>query len=273
MTENQGHSSENHCLRDGAYNLADRSVDKDRPLANRAEHHENQAASSRPGAMVSQVLQPQYTKLANPGPLGLLAFAITTFVVGLYECGAGLPDENPQGKVGPNQAAFGLITFMGGTAQFIAGIMEFRVGNTFGTTVHCSYGAFWLSYAMYLLPYLGIQSAYGGETTRSYTFAIGIYLILWGFLTLIFLIAALRTNVAILLVFFFLVLAYLFLSIANFIATEHPVPSVRVNKAGGAFAVICAFCAFYAGASGLMVPETTWVRFPLGEIPVQSNAA
>ena len=89
MTENQGHSSENHCLRDGAYNPDDRSVDKDRPPADRAEHHENQAASSRPGAMVSQVLQPQYTKLANPGPLGLLAFAITTFVVGLYECGAG----------------------------------------------------------------------------------------------------------------------------------------------------------------------------------------
>jgi Predicted membrane protein len=80
-----------------------------------------------------------------------------------------LPGENPEGSVGPNQAAFGLITFMGGTAQFIAGIMEFRVGNMFGTTVHCSYGAFWLSYAMYLLPYLGIQAAYGGEKTRAYT--------------------------------------------------------------------------------------------------------
>lgn len=184
-----------------------------------------------------------------------------------------LPDENPEGGVGPTQAAFGLITFMGGTAQFVAGIMEFRVGNTFGTTVHCSYGAFWLSYAMYLLPYLGIQAAYGGEKTRSYTFAIGIYLILWCFLTLLFLLAALRTNVSIILVFFFLVLAYLFLSIANFIATEHAVVSVRINKAGGAFAVICAFCAFYAGSSGLMVPETTWIRFPLGEIPGPETVA
>lgn len=155
---------------------------------------------------------------------------------------------------------------MGGTVQIIAGIMEFRVGNTFGSTIHCSYGAFWLSYAMFLIPYLGIEASYKGDA-RAYTFAQAIYLILWCFLTVLFLIAALRTNLAILSVFFFLILAFLFLSLANFIATEHPGPSVRVNKVGGAFTVVCAFCAFYAGASGLMVPETTYVRFPLGEIP------
>ncbi|KAJ5215174.1 uncharacterized protein N7469_011665 [Penicillium citrinum] len=214
---------------------------------------------------VSQVAHPEFMKLGNPGPLGLLSFAITTFIVGLYECGAGLPHSNPEGHVGPNQASFGMVMFMGGTAQILAGIMEFRVGNTFGTTVHCAYGAFWLSYGILLLPDLGIEAAYQGDK-RAYTFAIGIYLILWCFLTLLFLIAALRTNIAILSVFFFLILAYLFLSIANFVATENAAVSIRLNKTGGALAVICAFCAFYAGASGLMVPETTWVRFPLGEI-------
>ncbi|KAI1829301.1 hypothetical protein DTO027I6_9812 [Penicillium roqueforti] len=223
-------------------------------------------------ATVSQVAQPQFMKLANPGPLGLLSFAITTFVVGLYECGAGLPGSNPEGNVGPNQAAFGICVFMGGTAQFLAGLMEYRVGNTFGTTVHCSYGAFWLSYAMYMLPYLGIEAAYKGDQ-RAYTFALGIYLILWGFLTLLFLVAALRTNIAILLVFFFLVLAYLFLGIANFIATQNVTASEHLNKAGGAFAVVCAFCAFYAGASGLMVPETTWVRFPLESAYVKKSVS
>lgn len=178
-----------------------------------------------------------------------------------------LPHSNPQGNVGPNQAIFGLAVFFGGTAQLIAGILEFRVGNTFGSTVHCSYGAFWLSYAMFLLPYLGIEAAYKGDH-RAYTFALGIFLILWCFLTLLFFIAALRTNAAILLVFFFLTLAFFFLSLANFLATEHPTASLRTNKAGGAFTVICAFFAFYAGASGLMLPETTFVRFPLGEIPV-----
>lgn len=217
-------------------------------------------------SMVSQVLNPPYTKLANPGPLGLIGFALTTFVLGLYQCGAGLPNSNPEGAVGPDQAVFGLAIFMGGFAQFVAGIMEFRVGNTFGTTVHCSYGAFWLSFAMFLIPSLNIKGAYAGDA-RAFSFAIGIYLILWCFLTLLFLIAALRTNWTIIAVFFFLVLAFLFLSIAQFIATEHPQASINVNKAGGAFTIICAFIAFYAGGSGLMIEETTFVRFPLGKIP------
>ncbi|KAJ5818224.1 hypothetical protein N7474_003815 [Penicillium riverlandense] len=217
---------------------------------------------------VSQVSRPEFMKLANPGPLGLLAFAITTFIVGLYECGAGLPNSNPQGNVGPNQASFGTVVFMGGTAQVLAGLMEFRVGNTFGATLHTSYGAFWLSYGMFSLPEIGIKAAYNGDM-RAYSFALGIYLIMWGFLTFLFLLAALKTNVAILLVLFFLFLAYFFLSLANFTLTEHATASLHLNKTGGAFAVICAACAFYAGASGLMQPETTWIRFPLGEIPVE----
>ena len=156
---------------------------------------------------------------------------------------------------------------MGGLAQFVAGIMEFRVGNTFGTTVHCSYGAFWLSYAMFLIPDLDIVGGYKGDA-RAFSFAVGIYLIVWCFLTFVFLVAALRTNWSIITVFFFLVLAFLFLSLAQFTLTEHPTASVRLNKAGGAFSIICAMAAFYAGSSGLMVEETTFVRFPLGAIDV-----
>lgn len=159
---------------------------------------------------------------------------------------------------------------MGGAAQFIAGIFEFRVGNTFGSTVHCSYGAFWLSYAMFLIPSLGLEAAYKGDM-RAYSFGLGIFLILWCFLTFLFLIAALRTNITILLVLSTLTIAFLLLSIANFIQTENPDRSVGVNKAGGGFTVASAFFAFYAGASGLMVKDTTWVKFPLGEIPVNMH--
>jgi succinate-acetate transporter protein len=176
-----------------------------------------------------------------------------------------LPGSNPQGNVGPNQASFGIVMFMGGTAQILAGLMQFRVGNTFGTTIHCSYGAFWLSYGTFMLPYLGLEAQYQGNK-RAFSFAIGIYLILWAFLTLLFFIAALRTNIAILCVFGFLFLAFFFLGLGNFIETEHATAAKHLNKSGGAFAVVCAFCAFYAGASGIMLPETTWVRFPLGEI-------
>lgn len=91
MAENQGTSFEDHRQGlNGEYNVSDPVEGKDRRMqAYGAGHHGQAAAAPRQGAMVSQVLQPQYMKLANPGPLGLLAFAITTFVVGLYECGAG----------------------------------------------------------------------------------------------------------------------------------------------------------------------------------------
>ncbi|KAF7555126.1 hypothetical protein G7046_g6620 [Stylonectria norvegica] len=224
---------------------------------------------SRPHqSMVSHVYDPPYYRIANPGPLGLMSFALTTFVLGLYQCGAGLPGSNPFGGVGPDQAIFGLAIFFGGIAQFIAGLMEFRVGNTFGTTVHCSYGAFWLSFAMFSLPSVGIKDAYKGDE-RAFSFALGIFLILWCFLTLIFFIAALKTNVAILLVLGFLTLAFLFLSMAQFLLTSHPNAAVRVNRTGGVLSCVCAFLAFYAGAAGIMTEDTTWVRFPLGEINVK----
>ncbi|KHN97156.1 Gpr1 family protein [Metarhizium album ARSEF 1941] len=213
---------------------------------------------------VSQVYDPQFFKIANPGPLGLISFALTTFVLGLYQCGAGLPNSNPLGSVGPDEAIFGLAVFFGGVVQLVAGIMEFRAGNTFGTTVHCSYAAFWLALAMFMIPQLGIKEAYKGDD-RAFSFAVGIFLILWCFLSLVFFIAALRTNITILVVLGLLTLAFLLLSIAQFISTTHTTAAVRVNRAGGVFTVLCAFAAFYAGSAGLMTPATTWVVFPLGE--------
>jgi succinate-acetate transporter protein len=222
------------------------------------------AAVAKHQATISQVYNPSFFKIGNPGPLGLISFALTTFVLGLYQCGAGLPNNDPFGNVGPEQAVFGLAVFYGGAAQFIAGIMEFRVGNTFGTTLHCSYGAFWLAFAMFLVPSLGIKDAYAGDE-RAYSFALGIFLIMWCFLTVVFFIGALRTNLAVLIVLGCLVLAFFFLALAQFLLTSHETAARRINKTGGAFSVICATVAFYAGASGIMLKETTWVTLPLGE--------
>jgi succinate-acetate transporter protein len=111
---------------------------------------------------------------------------------------------------------------------------------------------------MFLIPSLGIEAAYKGDT-RAYSFAIGIYLILWCFVTLIFLIGALRTNVAIVATFFFLTLAFFFLSLAQFLETENAKQSVRLNKTGGAFAIICAATAFWAGIYGLYSKDKTFV--------------
>ncbi|KLJ12920.1 hypothetical protein EMPG_12111 [Blastomyces silverae] len=217
---------------------------------------------------------PAERKPANPVPLGLLGFATTTFVLALYHCGAGLPDSNPLGGVGPDTAVFGLAVFFGGIAQIIAGIMAFTNGNTYGTTVHIAYGSFWLSYTMFLVPSLGIKDAYGGDQ-RAYTFALGIYLVFWGLLSLMFLVASLRTNYATLGVFGLLVPAFLCLALSNFLQTTSMDHAIRLNKAGGVFSFLCAAVAFYAGAAGLMLPETTFVHLPLGEIarPNESSVA
>ncbi|KAI5467101.1 GPR1/FUN34/yaaH family-domain-containing protein [Mariannaea sp. PMI_226] len=240
-------------------------------------YHERPETMSRPHqSMVSQVMNPPFYQVANPGPLGLLSFAMTTFVLGLYQCGAGLPGSNPLGGVGPDQAIFGMAVFLGGIAQLFAGLMEFRVGNTFGTTVHCAYGAFWLSFAMFYVPELGIHDAYKGDE-HAFSFAVGIYLILWCWLSIVFFVAALRTNITILAVFGLLILAFFFLALAQFLSTIHPHAAIGVNKAGGAFSVLCACAAFYAGSSGIMTEATTWVRLPLGEIrssaPIKTNMA
>lgn len=217
---------------------------------------------------VSQVYAP-VSKPGNPGPLGLISFALTTFCLGFYQCGVGLPGANSFGSVGPYQVIFGSALFMGGAAQFVAGIMEFTVGNTFGTTVHISYGAFWLSFALTIYPNSGVATAYG-EDERAFSVHIGIYLIAWFLVTALFLLAALRTNIAIILVFTFLSLAFLFLACAEFVRTTHPMTGLRLNRAGGAFAIIDALLAFYAGFAGVMTEDTTWVRFPLGELNYQA---
>lgn len=90
MADTQGSSFEDPRRGpNGVFNTSGPVEGKERPLQADGAGNYDPTTTSRQGAMVSQVLQPQYMKLANPGPLGLLAFAITTFVIGLYECGVG----------------------------------------------------------------------------------------------------------------------------------------------------------------------------------------
>lgn len=115
-----------------------------------------------------------FLAVANPAPLGLMAFAATTFVLSLYNVGA-------RGIARPNGVT-GLAIGYGGTAQFIAGVWEFAAGNTFGATAFCSYGAFWWSFAVILIPFFGVEesaSAPGGVAPDNLESALGIYLSAW----------------------------------------------------------------------------------------------
>lgn len=224
---------------------------------------------------------------ASSIPLSPISFALTTFVFGLYQCGVGyvdkkvnatldgislwlildhsLPYASPLGYIGQDHAIYGLATFYGGGAQFIAGVMEFRFGNVLASTIHCSYGAYWLAYSMLLLPEIGIRATYQGDD-RAFGFAMGIFFILWSFLTLIFLLAALRTNLATIGFLVSLSISFFLLSVAQFTLTRYETASIRINRAGGVFAMFSALAAFYAGASTLFQAANSNIKLSPGQI-------
>ncbi len=127
------------------------------------------------------------TPIADPGPLGLAAFALTTFVLSMF-------NANLVGA-GGEPVVFGLAFAYGGIAQFAAGMWEFRTGNTFGAVAFTSYGAFWLSFWAF------VEFFEKDVPTADAGHAVGLYLIAWGIFTLYMFVASLRTTAAIAAVF------------------------------------------------------------------------
>ncbi|KAG8221733.1 Gpr1 family protein [Butyriboletus roseoflavus] len=193
---------------------------------------------------------PRPTKIANPGALGLFSFASTTFLLSMY-------NVNARDIHTPN-VVVGMACFSGGLAQFLAGMWEFPRGNTFGATAFTSYGAFWMSYATILIPGSGVVSAY--TSTEEFSQAIGLYLITWFILTFMFLLGALRRNIAFMALLFFLCITFLLLAIGAWSGTA------SLNKAGGGFGILTAWIAYYCALSDLLVKGESWFTLPLGTI-------
>ncbi|KDE03597.1 hypothetical protein MVLG_05932 [Microbotryum lychnidis-dioicae p1A1 Lamole] len=193
-----------------------------------------------------------HRKFANPAPLGLCGFALTTFMLSLINVGA-------RGVATPN-VVVGPALFYGGLAQLLAGMWEFAVGNTFGATAFSSYGAFWLSYAFIVSPWSSIASSYKVEAD----FASGVAFFLWGWFifTFIMFIASLRSSVALTGVFFFLTITFLLLGVAE-LGVAH---AATIKIAGGAFGLITAFNAWYVAAANLLTPDTSFFILPTGPL-------
>src|SRR3954464_5649337 len=120
---------------------------------------------------------------SDPAPLGLAAFAATTFMLSIFN--AGWMGE------GAEPIVFGMALAYGGLAQLLAGMWEFRTGNTFGAVAFTSFGAFWISYWALVTFFLkDIPKPDVGH-------AVGLYLIAWGIFTAYMFIASLRTTAAI----------------------------------------------------------------------------
>jgi succinate-acetate transporter protein len=186
------------------------------------------------------------TPIADPGPLGLAAFALTTFVLSMFN--AGLIGA------GGEPVVFGLALAYGGLAQLLAGMWEFRTGNTFGAVAFTSYGAFWLSFWAFVQFYE--KSVPAGDAGH----AVGLFLIGWGIFTAYMFIASLRTTSAIALVFFLLATTFFVLGIGN--AGGH----ADIVKAGGYIGLATAAAAWYASFAA--VTNSTFGRtvMPVGPL-------
>lgn len=185
-------------------------------------------------------------KPADPGPLGLAGFALTTFVLSMFN--AGLVSKSAEPVV------LGLALAYGGIAQLLAGMWEFRTGNTFGAVAFSSYGAFWISFWALVTFFVGdIPAAHVSA-------ALGLYLISWGIFTAYMLIASLRTTVAVMLVFLLLTVTFFLLGIGN--ANE----SEGLVEAGGWFGLATAVAAWYASFAA--VTNSTFGRTVLPVHPL-----
>src|SRR6059058_1764906 len=170
--------------------------------------------------------------IADPGPLGLAAFALTTFVLSMFNADLVAKGGEP--------IVFGLAFAYGGLAQVLAGMWEFRTGNTFGAVAFTSFGAFWLSYWAFVQFYAKtIPAADAGH-------AVGLYLIAWGIFTTYMFVASLRTTAAIALVFLLLAATFIVLGIGN--AGAH----ANVIKIGGWLGLATAVAAWYASFAGVI---------------------
>jgi uncharacterized protein len=196
---------------------------------------------------------------ADPGPLGLAAFAGTTFVLSLINAGLVGSQHAVGGGLLPLVAAVALA--YGGIAQFAAGLWEFRTGNTFGAVAFCSFGAFWISF------YFVVHAASSLLPTEVFS-GLGLYLWMWGIFTAYMFIASLRTTGAVALVFLLLTITFILLGIGNSaLAGEHPVKVINSTiKLGGYVGIVTAIAAWYASFAGVLSStfgKTVLPVFPL----------
>ena len=179
-------------------------------------------------------------KIANPAPLGLLGFGMTTVLLNLHNAG-----------IIPLSAVIVAMGFaLGGAAQIIAGIFEFKKGNLFGATAFTAYGFFWWS--LIVIWWNPTGSAAADMVSMGY------YLLLWGIFTLFMAIGTLKHNRATQIVFFSLTILFFLLSIGDFSGVE------TITTVAGVVGIFCGFSAIYASLAQIINNEFGRTVLPLG---------
>ena len=187
-------------------------------------------------------------KLSNPGPLGLMAFGMTTVLLNLHNIGLY--------SLGTMILAMGI--FYGGLAQVIAGIMEFKKGNTFGTTAFCSFGFFWLT-----LVFLLVLPNMGWWLKKPSNGGFGTYLFMWGLFAAFMFIATLKLNRGLQTVFLSLVILFWLLAAHNFWEVGTAGTPVILRIAGWV-GIFCGASAIYVSIAGVLNEVYGKVVLPIG---------
>nr|WP_321350431.1 acetate uptake transporter [uncultured Methanoregula sp.] len=179
---------------------------------------------------------------ANPAPLGLIAFGMTTVLLNLHNAGFF--------ALGSMILAMGI--FYGGLAQVIAGIEEWKKNNTFGATAFTSYGLFWMTLvALLILPKLGLADATSATGMSAYLF-------MWGLFTAIMFIGTLKANRALQFVFATLAILFFLLALGDFTGNG------TITVIAGYEGIICGFSAIYAGLAQVLNEMYKKTVAPLG---------
>ena len=193
---------------------------------------------------LTQALVTVQDTTANPAPLGLMGFGMTTVLLNLHNAGFY--------PLGTMILAMGI--FYGGIAQVIAAIMEFKKNNTFGATAFGSFGLFWFTLAFLLImPVLG----WGNPPT---TAAMVAYLVMWGIFTSVMFIGTLKINKALQVVFASLAILFFLLALGD--ATGN----IYITRIAGIEGIFCGFSAIYAALAQVLnglYGRTIW---PVGPV-------
>jgi succinate-acetate transporter protein len=179
------------------------------------------------GSLAAQAHTKISEVVADPAPLGLAGFALTTFVLSMFNSGLVSDKSEP--------VVFGLALAYGGLAQLLAGMWEFKNNNAFGATAFTSYGAFWLSFWAF-------NVFYADKITDKVALGhgVGLYLIGWGIFTAYMWVASFRVSVAVNVVFLLLAITFILLGIGESGA------NTDIVKAGGYVGLATAGAAGYA---------------------------
>lgn len=196
---------------------------------------------------------PSSHKFANPAPLGLSAFALTTFVLSLANAGAmGVKNDS---------VVIGLAVFYGGLVQLLAGMWEMTLENTFGALALSSYGGFWMSFGAIHIPWFNIVGSYTADNADLENM-LGFYLLGWAIFTFMLTLCTMKSTLAFFSLFFLLAVTFLLLALGKLAGSK------GCTTAGGVVGIIVAFIAWYNAYAGLANKQNAYLRVTALPLPV-----